>query len=172
MAFNPYEPLPPDLEGGPVSVPISQPNQLGGVIVGKPIDPNAAIANDAQRARFATRVTTTPTVLDTQPSAAPSPAAQPGPNPIGTPGTPLMAPPTAQPSAAPTPAATPKVHPAHKAVANSIEQDIERAGQASTWPPAVTDGDAPRDCAAHAVGDESAVIGRSFTYVNRCHRLP
>ena len=129
MAFNPYEPLPPDLEGGPVSVPISTPNQLGGVVVGRPVDPNDAIAQAAQRARFATRVTTTPTVLDTQPSAAPSPAAQPGPNPIGTPGTPLMAPPTAQPSAAPTPAATPKVHPAHKAVANSIEQDIERAGQ-------------------------------------------
>ena len=128
MAFNPYEPLPPDLEGGPVSVPISTPNQLGGVVIGRPVDPNDAIAQAAQRARFATRVTTTPTVLDTQPSAAPTPAAPPGPNPIGTPGTPLMA----QPSAAPAPtapAAQPKVHPTHKAVANSIEQDIEKAGQ-------------------------------------------
>ena len=105
MLGQPGTDLPPELETGPISQPISAPNQFGGAIAGAPTLPagEQAIRDAAQYARFHDTVRTLPPGAPLPGALPPAPVPPPPPlatPPLGTAPPPEAVPPVAVPRGA------------------------------------------------------------------------
>jgi len=124
--FDPAQDLPPELQTGPVTTPISMPSAAGNAFAGTPVDPLAqAIALQAQQNRFSTQLRTTPQPMLPMPAGEPVPEL-PQQQPVATPA-------AAAPLAAPAPTtAAPVAAPARHgggSAQGDLEKDIVKVGK-------------------------------------------